>query len=128
MRKGLFFIAFLLGSQVLLSAVPETPRYVVVLAEFKDQKFTLEDPASLVQDLFCKQDFNYNGATGSVSDYFKDVSGGRFTPQFDIFGPVTLPGRMQDYGKDVYRQGVRIGDIATEKAILDACQLLDSAL
>lgn len=125
MRKWLLFIVFLLGSQVLLSAVPENPRYVVVLAGFKDQKFTLEEPASLVRDLFCKQGFNYSGATGSVSDYFKDVSSGRFAPQFDIFGPVTLPGKMQDYGKDVYKQGVRIGDIATEQAILDACQLLD---
>ena len=42
MRKWLLFIVFLLGSQVLLSAVPENPRYVVVLAGFKDQKFTLE--------------------------------------------------------------------------------------
>ena len=125
MRKGLFFTIFLLWTQALLAAAG-SPRYVVVLAQFKDQKFTLEEPAALVQDLFCKQGFNYDGATGSVSEYFKDVSGGVYQPVFDVFGPVTLPGKMQDYGKDVYKQGVRIGDIATEKAVLDACRQIDA--
>jgi len=128
MRKGLVFITFLLGSQVLLSAVPSQPRYPVILAGFRDQGFTLEAPASLVQDMLCKNGFNYDGANGSVLDYYEFNSFGNFCPSFDVYGPVTLSGRMQDYGKDVYKQGERVGDTAPDKAVLEACQLLDDAV
>ena len=36
--------------------------------------------------------------TGSVQKYFTDMSFGQFTPQFDIYGPVTLPEKMRAYG------------------------------
>lgn len=36
--------------------------------------------------------------TGSVQKYFSDMSFGQFTPQFDIYGPVTLPEKMRVYG------------------------------
>lgn len=125
MRKGLLITLFLLGSQVLLSALPREPRYLVILAQFQDQSFTLEAPASLVRDMLSKQDFNYDGATGSVLDYYKYNSKGAFCPSFDVFGPVTLNGRMLDYGRDVFEQGERVGDIAHERAILEACELVD---
>ncbi|MBO4825909.1 MAG: M6 family metalloprotease domain-containing protein [Prevotella sp.] len=35
---------------------------------------------------------------GSVSSYFSDMSFGQFTPQFDIYGPVTLPDKLRTYG------------------------------
>ena len=35
---------------------------------------------------------------GSVSEYFKDMSFGQFTPQFDLYGPVTLPEKLRAYG------------------------------
>ncbi len=37
---------------------------------------------------------------GSVSRYFSDQSFGQFTPGFDIYGPVTVPGKLRKYGKD----------------------------
>ncbi len=128
MRKGLVFMALSLLSEVLLSAVPREPRYPVILAGFKDKGFTLEQPREKIQDMLCKRGFNYDNATGSVLDYYEYNSNGAFCPSFDVFGPVTLPGRMQDYGKDVYRQGERVGDTAPEKAVLDACRLADEEI
>ena len=128
MRKGLFLITFLLLSQALLVAVPFPPRYLVILAEFKDQSFTLENPAPLVQDMLSKKGFNYNGANGSVLDYFEYNSFGNFCPSFNVYGPVRLSGRMQDYGKDVYEQGERVRDIDPEKAVLEACRLLSDQM
>lgn len=125
MRKGLVLTALLLLSTVLLPAVPREPRYPVILAGFKDKGFTLEQPLEKIQDMLCKKGFNYDGATGSVLDYYEFNSGGNFCPSFDVFGPVTLAGRMQEYGKDVYQQGERVGDTAPEKAVLEACRLVD---
>ncbi len=125
MRKGLLIISFLLGSQVLLSASSQSPRYPVILVGFEDQAFSLEEPAALVQQMLSKHDFNYDGATGSVLDYYAYNSKGAFCPEFDVFGPVTLSQRMQDYGRDVYNHGERVGDRAQELVILEACRLVD---
>ncbi len=125
MRKGLVFISFLLGAQLLLSASSQPPRYPVILVGFEDQAFSLEESAALVQQMLSKHNFNYDGATGSLLDYYEYNSGGRFCPEFDVYGPVTLSHRMQDYGRDVYSHGERVGDKAQELVILEACQLVD---
>ena len=38
-----------------------------------------------------EEGFSRYGATGSARDYFMASSGGQFNPQFDVYGPVTLP-------------------------------------
>ena len=75
----------------------------------------MEDPAAHFSQLL----------NGKVQDYFKDNSGGIFTPRFDVYGPVLLDAPMADYGKDVLVSGTRIGDIAAEKAMYHACVQLD---
>lgn len=108
--------------------LPRNPRYPVVLVQFRDLHFSLENPASLIGDMFSKRDFSYNGATGSVSDYYFDNLGGAFSPSFDVYGPVTLEGRLLDYGRDVYEHGERVGDKAPDEALLEACHLMDDAV
>lgn len=120
----------------LLSQTPETPepempvqpRFLTILAEFQDVRFQVEDPAVTVQRMLCEQGFNYDGATGSVSDYYTYNSRGLFTPAFDVFGPVLLEGDMAAYGKDVFVQGVRVGDLAPERVLYEACAALDEEL
>lgn len=132
MKKTLLFISLLLLPKSLLSQALEESdfplgehHYLTVLIEFQDVRFSVENPAETVGDLLCKQDFNLNGASGSVLDYYLYNSRGLYRPLFDVFGPVLLPGRMVDYGKDVLNKGVRVGDIAPERAVFEACQLLD---
>ena len=128
MKKRLLFILSLLWFQTLFSQGAEQPRYLAVLVQFKDVSFSLDNPAVQVQDMLCKQGFNYDCATGSLLDYYINNSYGKFSPSIDVFGPVTLEGRMKDYGKDVFEQGERIGDTAPERALLEACRLLDEAV
>lgn len=75
-----------------------TVRGLIVLAEYQDVKF---QPGS-TQEYFDRKvnQPNYEGPEtyGSVNDYFREQSGGIFTPEFDIVGPVTLPKDRASYG------------------------------
>lgn len=75
-----------------------TVRGLIILAEFQDVKF---DPATTVE--YVNKKVNQEGyegpeTYGSVIDYFKEQSGGIFTPEFDIVGPITLPEKREFYG------------------------------
>lgn len=97
-----------------------TVRGLIVLAEFQDVKFQ----ESSTQEYFDKKvnTFGYTGpeTCGSVVDYFKEQSGGVFTPEFDIVGPVTLPRKRADYGLDEDIDGLfRETAIAAREAGVD---------
>lgn len=126
MKNGPFLIGLFLSCHTLFSQVPAEPRYPVVLVQFRDQHFSLESPTTIIADMLSKHGFNYDNATGSVLDYYNDNLNGAFRPSFEVLGLVELEGRMQDYGKDVFENGVRVGDKAPEKALIQACEQLDA--
>lgn len=76
------------------------PKSIVLLVEFQDVKFTIDNPHKTFDDLANKEGYNYNGATGSAADYYRDNSNGTFVPDFEIFGPVTLPQCEPYYGAE----------------------------
>ena len=53
----------------------------VILIEFKDKKFTIENPVSAFNNLLNKEGYSANGATGSVRDFYSDNSNGLFLPE-----------------------------------------------
>lgn len=71
---------------------------LVILVEFNDKTFSRDDYATIANDMFNQENYtgyyDTNGVkqtyTGSVRDYFSDNSGGKFKPQFDIYGPYTI--------------------------------------
>ena len=75
-----------------------TVRGLIVLAEFEDVKFQPQ----AIQEHYDAQvnQANYSSpeTSGSVNDYFKEQSGGIFSPVFDIVGPITLPHERAWYG------------------------------
>lgn len=82
-----------------------SPRAVVILAQYTDRKFTTPNPrASFDQylnaasghpvDLGTGENLNY----GSVKQYFMEQSDSTYSPQFDVYGPITLPQNMAYYG------------------------------
>lgn len=76
-----------------------SPRCLVILAEFSDVKFSKDyDAYEYFNALVNGDDFTDFGGTGSIRSYFKDQSGGKFTPIFDVYGPVTLPETQKYYG------------------------------
>ena len=66
-------------------------RSAVVLVEYSDRKFTLENPKQVFSDLCNKQGYDSYGAMGSARDYFVATSDGQFDVEFDVYGPVQIP-------------------------------------
>lgn len=108
-----------------------TPKALVILVNFQDVKFKSSDPkatfnhylnAEMGEALpeankkayFSDQEYNNYG---SVKQYFKDTSMGKFVPQFDIAGPVTVSQKSAYYGKTS-------SDDHYEQMISEACALV----
>ena len=80
-------------------------RGLVVLVQYKDQTFSRDDYPQIVEGMLNQENYTGYGNevyTGSVRDYFSDNSGGKFKPQFDVVGPVTV-----NYSKDDGRDNPR---------------------
>lgn len=81
-----------------------SPRVLTILVNFSDSAITVNQPKTAFSQLFNHQgdlDDLGNGNTrnySSVRQYFSDMSKGTFTPQFDVYGPVTVPDTMGYYG------------------------------
>ncbi len=91
----------------------------VILVQYNDVKFASSNDKAAYNNFFNSDNYNFNGATGSVKKYFSDQSYGKFVPQFDIIGPVTLTNSRSFYGaNDEYGDDVRAEGMVTE-----ACEL-----
>ena len=80
-----------------------SPRVLTILAAFQDLDFTVNDPVqAFTQYLMGDTQEDLGNANNmnmaSVRQYFETSSGGQFSPQFDIVGPLTLPHEMAYYG------------------------------
>lgn len=91
---------------------PYTPhmgkvRGVIILVEFADTTFTLPNPKKSFEkylngdhedatDLKNGEESNI----GSVHKYFNDISFGKFSLTFDVYGPVKVQGKTSDYSND----------------------------
>lgn len=93
------------------------PRVLVIMANFTDYEL-ISSPAE-VDSMFNADNWNKDGATGSVRQYFYDQSMGQYDPQFDIVGPVTLSNGYAYYGSGC-SSTARPGYMVTE-----ACALVD---
>lgn len=122
MRKGRKKIAQ--ESKLTTFPTKGSPRLLCILVEFQDTKFSLPDPYKAFHDQLTKEGYDESGATGSIKDYFMASSNGQFVPQFDLYGPVTLPHDMSYYGgNDADGNDLRPTEMVTE-----ACALLDSSI
>ena len=80
-----------------------SPRILTILAAFQDVGFTVNDPVKAFEqylngdkqeDLGNQNQLNMS----SVRQYFETSSHQKFSPRFDIVGPLTLPQDMSYYG------------------------------
>lgn len=107
-----------------------SPKAIVILAQYKDTPFTLTNPRQSFQQFLNGKgrptDYGHGEGKNarSVQEYFKDMSFGKFTPQFDVYGPVTLPHNLAYYG-GTNSNG---GDEKFRELITDACRLMDDSL
>lgn len=66
-------------------------KFCVVLLEYKDTKFSMEDPQAFYTRWFNEENFTYNDLTHSARDYYIDSSKGAFKPTFVVSPVVSLP-------------------------------------
>lgn len=109
-----------------LVSFPSTgsPRVCVILVEFTDKKFTLSNPQQRFYNQLNEIGYSEGKATGSAKDYFVASSNALFTPQFDVYGPVTLSHEMSYYGGNDSNGN----DIRPYEMVPEACALLDSQI
>ena len=99
-----------------------SPKALVILAEFQDTTFTIQDTKKVFTNYLMNeghfsdtrygQNQNYKGVRG----YFKDCSYGKFTPVFDVVGPIKLPKAHAVYGA---------GNDRMDLLLADACAAVD---
>ena len=99
-----------------------SPKALVILAEFQDTTFTIQDTKKVFTNYLMNEDHfsdtrygqnqNYKGVRG----YFKDCSYGQFTPFFDVVGPIKLPKKHAIYGA---------GNDRMDLLLADACAAVD---
>lgn len=100
-----------------------TPKVLVIMAEFTDQKFTVNEPWKAFDQFLNKistadspgmNDYGNHDTSnyGSVAEYFKSMSFGAFQPSFELYGPVQLDHDLAYYGEGEH----------TEYLIPDACK------
>ena len=91
--------------------VTGSPRCLVVLVDFPDRKFSADEGTiiRILDDHYNKKGYTdtitykydrFQGATGSVRDYFEAQSYGVFSPRFDIIGPIHASNGYAYYGKN----------------------------
>lgn len=99
---------------------------LVILVQFADTKFSTvgSDAHQFFNNMLNEPGFTYsNGANGSARDFYLNSSVGRFQPQFDVIGPVTLPEKYSYYGAN---QGSSVDNPARlEQFVREACTLAD---
>lgn len=94
---------------------------IVILVEFPDMKFSIDDPNLYYHRFMNEEGFSDDGATGSARDYFIYNSSGKFEPEFDVYGPVELTHEYSYYGRNTLSGE----DALAHEMIIEACLLLD---
>ena len=75
-----------------------TKRGLVILAAFNDLEFRLANNREKYDNILNTVGYSNGKFIGSVTDYFRDQSGGLFNLVFDVVGPYTLENGYAYYG------------------------------
>ena len=78
----------------------------VILVQFADKKFSVEDPIDRYNRMFNEEGYNEGAGPGCVAEYFRTQSSGLFNPRFDIYGPINVSTNCTangTYGQTTFR-------------------------
>ncbi len=108
----------------LISDYPRTgnAKSLVILVNFADSVFKLQDTGSAFNDMLNLSGYNQNNHVGSVRDYYRFNSGGLFSPTFVVVGPVTISKPMAYYGAN----DADGNDLRPAKMVYEACKAADN--
>lgn len=63
--------------------------FLIILVEWSDYKFQ-DGASSYWPRALGGSNFTDNGSVGSAKEYYTEASYGQFTPNFDVYGPITI--------------------------------------
>lgn len=89
---------------------------LILLVEYQDVKLTPQATKEHYEQKCNQPGYSSEATYGSVLDYFTAQSDGKFTPHFDVVGPLTLPQNRAYYG---------MGDNGLVNQFRDACLVAD---
>lgn len=93
------------------------PRGAVILVSYSDKAFGQSNED--MTDWAMGDEYTYNGATGSIHQYFYDQSWGQYDMHIDVYGPVTLSKEASYYGKNDWSGN----DQHADEMVVEACRL-----
>ena len=96
-------------------------RGLIILVSFQDTLF--QNSLADMTDWAMGENYTYNGATGSIHQYFYDNSWGQYDLQLDVIGPVQVSKSAAYYGQN--RNGTDGADMHPNEMVVEACRLAD---
>lgn len=97
------------------------PHALVILVEFPDRPYSVEAAGEEYFAMLNAEGYDNYRHSGSVRDYFVASSACRYTPVFDVYGPVMMAHGFAYYGNDVGNS-----DAAPEEMVKEACLAIDN--
>ncbi|MFA6870840.1 MAG: M6 family metalloprotease domain-containing protein [Bacteroidaceae bacterium] len=91
---------------------------LILLVQFPDKKFSETDANTAFNERANGENYTKDGAVGSIKEYFVAQSGGLFTPNYEVVGPVTLDNGYAYYGANDYSDN----DQRPAEMVRDACE------
>ena len=112
-----------------VAKVPSFPqsgevRSLIVLVEFPDIRFSTEDVRREFHEMLNLPGFDRREHIGCAADYFREQSAGRFSPIFDVYGPVTADRQASYYGEN----DADGNDMRAHELAIEICRKLDSEI
>ena len=108
------------------STIVGNKKAIIILANYKDTKFNSSHNNALYQKIANQENYSEGSFKGSMADYFKAQSRGKFTLQFDVVGPVTVSKNASYYGtNDSQDQDEHAAEMVIEAVNLAKAQVSD---
>ena len=99
-----------------------SPRGAVILVSYADLAF--KSTKEGMEQWAMGDTYTYNGATGSIHQYFIDQSWGQYNLQIDVIGPVVVSKNYAYYGANDYSGN----DKHADELIVEACTIAHDSL
>ena len=99
---------------------------IMILVNFKDKSFQAGHDNALFNRIANEEGFSEGNFKGSMADYFKAQSRGKFELDFDVVGPVSVSKNVSYYGKnDSAGSDMYVGEMVCEAVTLAKEQVAD---
>ena len=98
------------------------PKGVVILVNFSNKSMQSSHTNAVFNEMCNSENCTVNAGYPSAREYFKSQSNGAYSPQFDVFGPVTLSKAVSYYGANDSEGN---DEYATD-AVIEACILANN--